>query len=250
VINKADQKNHLSASQWRESEYAKRYFDAERSHISAGLRQAVGPTVLQIGRRLPESAVDDFDLPFLLKTNEFIDGSSDLIVDPAFLPFSSDVFSTVVLPHVLEHHALPHQVLREAHRVLMPEGHIVLTGFNPGSLIGLQRWLRPKAVCPGRYYSVRRVIDWLQLLGFEVVSSSMFHYSPVLRSEKLKNTFQFLESVGDRWLPMLGGGYMISAKKRDAGATLVGRTRFKIAKPKLVASAAAKNQLKSVKDAD
>ncbi len=243
-------KNDLSSNEWRTSEYAKRFFDAERSFITAGLRQSVGPTVLQIGRRLPTAVVDDFDLPFLVKTNEVIDDSSDIVVDPAFLPFSPDVFSTVVLPHVLEGNALPHQVLREAHRVLMPEGHIVLTGFNPVSLLGLQRWLRPKAVCPGRYYSVGRVIDWLQLLGFEVVGSAMFQYAPLLKNHRLKNTFQFLESVGDRWLPMTGGGYMISAKKREAGATMVGRTRIKLGKPKLVASAAAKTQCKSQKNSE
>jgi hypothetical protein len=144
----------------------------------------------------------------------------------------------VVLPHILEVHELPHQVLREAHRVLMPEGHIVLTGFNPNSLLGLQRWLRPTSVCAGRYYSIRRVIDWLQLLGFDVVGSSMFHYAPLSGSKRLKNTFQFLESVGDRWLPMAGGGYMISAKKREGSATMVGRLKYTAKKSKLVAATA------------
>lgn len=236
----------LSHGDWRFSKYAERYFEAERPFIEAGLRQTVGPTVLQLGQRLPESVVYDLDLPFLLKTGESIDDTSDIIVDPAFLPFSEGVFSTVVLPHVLERHALPHQVLREAHRVLMPEGHIVLTGFNPLSLLGLQRWVRPKAVCSGRYYPVRRVIDWLQLLGFDVVASSMFQYAPLSSSQRLKNTFQFLESVGDRWLPMAGGGYMISAKKRVAGNIMVGRERFKTKKPKLVASAVAKTRIKSL----
>ncbi len=241
-------RREATLTRWSSSQYAKRYFDDEYEFIAAGLRQSVGPTVLQVGQRLHKSVVDDFDLPFVVKTNESADHSSDIVVDPAFLPFSPDVFSTVILPHVLERHELPHQVLREAHRVLMSEGHIVLTGFNPVSLMGLQRWLRPSAVCAGRYYSVRRVIDWLQLLGFDVVGSSMFHYAPLSSSDKIKNTFQFLESVGDRWLPMTGGGYMISAKKRDAGGSLVGRARFKAKKPKLVASATAKTQLKTIND--
>jgi SAM-dependent methyltransferase len=242
VTEKGRQKNDANSiavsDSWLSSSYAKRYFDVERPHSSAGLRQSIGPTVLQLGECLPSLVVDDFDLPMLVKTNDCVDAPSDVVVDPAFLPFTPEVFSTVVLPHVLERHELPHQVLREAHRVLMPEGHIVLTGFNPNSLIGLQRWLRPTAVCAGRYYSVRRVIDWLQLLGFDVVGSSMFHYAPLSRSKRLKNTFQFLESAGDRWLPMTGGGYMISAKKREASATMVGRLRFAAKKSKLVAATA------------
>jgi SAM-dependent methyltransferase len=242
VSEKGRQKSNINtvkmADQWLLSSYAKRYFDVERAHISGALRQAVGPTVLQIGVYLPAAVVDDFDLPLLLKTNYFMDHSAAVVVDPAFLPFAPDTFSTVVLPHVLERHALPHQVLREAHRVLMPEGHIVLTGFNPNSLIGLQRWIRPRAVCPGRYYSIARVIDWLQLLGFDVIGSSSFHYAPLSRRKRLGNTFQFLESAGHRWLPMTGGGYMISAKKRDGAVGMVGRLRFTKKKSKLVAAAA------------
>ncbi|MFT6408251.1 MAG: SAM-dependent methyltransferase [Arenicella sp.] len=250
MTDKDHEKNHVSAESvadsWLLSSYAKRYFAVERAHISAGLRQSIGPSVLQLGQYLPDSVVDDFDLPLLLKTNYFSDTSADLIVDPAFLPFTPNVFSTVVLPHVLERHELPHQVLREAHRVLLPEGHIVLTGFNPNSLIGAQRWLRPKAVSSGRYYSVARVVDWLQLLGFDVIRRSMFHYAPLSHSKRLVNAFQFLESAGDRWLPMTGGGYMISAKKRDAGATMVGRLKFRSKRSKLVA-AAAKNSSESLK---
>ncbi len=238
VTEKGRQKSDVNTAAWLSSSYAKRYFDVERPHIRAGIRQSIGPMALQLGEYLPASVVDDFDLPMLVKTNDCFDTTSDIVVDPAFLPFTPEVFSTVVLPHVLERHELPHQVLREAHRVLMPEGHIVLTGFSPTSLIGFQRWLRPTAVCAGRYYSVRRVIDWLQLLGFDVVGRSMFHYAPLSRSKKLKSTFQFLESAGDRWLPMTGGGYMISAKKREASATIVGRPRYTAKKSKLVAATA------------
>ncbi|MFT4635733.1 MAG: SAM-dependent methyltransferase [Arenicella sp.] len=244
-VTKKQIATQVSDDGWLLSDYAKRYFAVERAHIAAGLRQSIGPTVLQLGQYLPASVVADFDLPLLVKTNYFSEPSSDLVVDPAFLPFAPDVFSTVVLPHVLERHELPHQVLREAHRVLMPEGHIVLTGFNPNSLIGAQRWIRPRAVIRGRYYSVSRVIDWLQLLGFEVVTSSMFHYAPLSRSKRLIDTFQFIESVGDRWLPMMGGGYIVSAKKRDASATMVGRLKFRRKRSKLVA-AAAKTQTKAV----
>ena len=49
--------------------------------------------------------------------------------------------SNVVLPHVLEFEANPHQVLRESERVLIGEGHVVILGFNPWSLWGLWRLL-------------------------------------------------------------------------------------------------------------
>jgi hypothetical protein len=45
----------------------------------------------------------------------------------------------VVLPHTLELARDPHQTLREVERVLVPEGRVVITGFNPASLWGLRQ---------------------------------------------------------------------------------------------------------------
>ncbi len=231
------EKSRIDKPLWRHSEYAAHFFAAERPYLQSGLRQAIGPIALQIGNQIEQLVVDELDLPYLLRTSERDDTAAGVRSDPAFLPFNPDSFSTVILPHVLEWHRLPHQVLREAHRVLMSEGHIVLTGFNPMSFLGMQRVLRPRAVEHGRYYTPKRVIDWLQLLGFEVVASSMFQYAPLSSSPRVQRSFAFLESIGDRWLPMFGGGYMIAAKKRDAGTTPVGRVRFKQSKPKLAARA-------------
>lgn len=223
---------------WRHSDYARQYYAAERSFLDAGLRQSVGPSVLQLGSNLDQTILEDLELPFMLKASFNVNDAADLVVDPAFLPFSPEAFSTVVLPHVLETHALPHQILRESHRVLQSEGHIVLTGFNPHSLMSLQRFLHPSAVCAGRYYSVRRVIDWLQLLGFEVVASSMFQYAPLSKRDGVIKALSILETIGQHWLPMVGGGYMISAKKRDMAYTKVGRIRFRRQQSKLIPAAA------------
>ncbi len=231
---------------WQTSEYAGPYFAAERTFLQQGLRQAIGPSVLQIGDMLDAQVVDELDLPQVVRSRcEWIDdGQSqfdqkgDLVADPAFLPFDVDTFSTVLLPHVIEIHDLPHQVLREALRVLQPDGHILLTGFNPLSLLGMQRLLSKNAAPPGRYYTVRRVVDWLQLLGFEVTASSIFHYAPLSKRDRVRRSLAFLEPVGNRWLPMTGGAYMICAKKRVAGNTFIGKPILKRAKPKLVAATA------------
>jgi len=238
----------ISPALWQASDYAQHYFDRERRFVSNGLRQAVGPSTLQVGDRILKNVVDEFELPFVLKTSAGPIGDSDIVTDPAFLPFAPDSFATVILPHVLEIHDLPHQVLREAHRVLMSEGHIVVTGFNPRSVLGMQRFLNPKAVMPGRYYTPKRVVDWLQLLGFEVVASAMFQYAPLSRSQRFLAAIQFLESIGDRWLPMFGGGYMIAAKKKDVGMTMVGRVRFKSPKPNIATSPSAQARVENLKE--
>lgn len=239
-MTKSKKKASNGCINWHHSDYAQQYYARERPYLDAGLRQSVGPCVLQIGQLLDQSILDDLELPYLLKADFNPNDLTDTVLDPAFLPFAPDSFSTVILPHVLETHGLHHQLLREAHRVLQNEGHIVLTGFNPYSLLGLQRFIRPGAACVGHYYSVRRVVDWLQLLGFEIVASSMFQYAPLSKGQGLRKAFKFLESVGGRWLPITGGGYVISAKKRDVCHTMVGRLRYHNRRSKLVTARATK----------
>lgn len=238
--------NLKTPQDWFSSQYARQYFDAERAHVDSAIRQAIGPKVLQVGSLLDQKVVDDFDLPFLIRSTGVERTNADLIADPAFLPLASESFSTVLLPHVLEGNRLPHQVLREAHRVLMYEGYLVLTGFNPVSFIGLQNLLYRKAVFNGRYYTVRRVVDWLQLLGFEVVASSMYQYSPLSSKLRVNKVFNFLEAAGDRWLPMMGGGYMITAKKRGEQMTMVGKVSRKSKRGLISRPATAKTPLESV----
>jgi ubiquinone/menaquinone biosynthesis C-methylase UbiE len=57
------------------------------------------------------------------------------------LPFDSASLDLVVLPHTLELASDPHQTLREVERVLVPEGRVVIVGFNPASLWGLRQGL-------------------------------------------------------------------------------------------------------------
>src|SRR5262245_16566632 len=55
------------------------------------------------------------------------------------LPILGSSADLVLLPHVLEFSDNPHQVLREVARILMPEGHVVVSGFNPWSMWGARQ---------------------------------------------------------------------------------------------------------------
>jgi len=78
-----------------------------------------------------------------LRTNRmpfrFTAGSGRVQVETDYtaLPFAAASIDLVLLPHVLEFASNPHQVLREVERVLVPEGQVVIAGFNPISLFGL-----------------------------------------------------------------------------------------------------------------
>ena len=57
------------------------------------------------------------------------------------LPFESASLDLVVLPHSLELARDPHLTLREVERVLVPEGRVLILGFNPASLWGTRQRL-------------------------------------------------------------------------------------------------------------
>jgi len=140
------------------------------------------------------------------------------------LPFASQSLDLIVLPHVLEFSAHPHQVLREVERVLVPEGHLVVSGFNPFSMWGLRRALAGnmgEMPWTGQYLSVARLKDWLSLLGFESRTSALGCYAPPAASEEWLRRWSFLDSVGGRVWPFMGGAYVVHAVKRVQGMRLI-----------------------------
>lgn len=92
----------------------------------------------------------------------------DLRAAPTVIPIASGSVDVIILVHQLEFSERPHQVFREAARVLAPEGHLLVLGFNPHSLWGLRRMLALSGGKPpwtGRYLSAGRITDWMMLLG-------------------------------------------------------------------------------------
>lgn len=153
------------------------------------------------------------------------------------LPFDTASLDLVVLPHALELARDPHLALREVERVLMPEGRVVVVGFNPASLWGVRQWLgrlrrrlwrREQGLflpSSGEFIGYRRLRDWLRLLSFEVEAGRFGCYLPPLRSPTWLARFGWMERTGDRWWPVFGAVYFVVAVKRVRGMRLVGLIR-------------------------
>ncbi len=144
-----------------------------------------------------------------------------LVADPARLPVASDSVDVAVLPHTLDFAADPHQVLREAERILIPEGRVIVIGFNPWSPWGLRRLLSRRRQVPwcGRFLSAGRVLDWLPLLGFALEAREQLVFRPPLRHQAALERLEFLERWGARWWPPLSGVYVLQAVKRVSTLT-------------------------------
>lgn len=193
----------------------------EQDKVDAAVSDVFGFNALQFG--LPQY---DFlranRIPLRQKAGEA--GEVKVLCELAALPFASHSTDLVVLPHVLEFHAEPHQLLREIERILIPEGQLIVLGFNPLSLWGVRRrWCRPCNSFPwnGNYLSVLRLKDWLKLLGFEVDRGAFGCYAPPCSQEKWLRRWRFMELAGDRWWGFSGGVYLLRAIKRTQGVRLI-----------------------------
>lgn len=149
-------------------------------------------------------------------------GRSRFLGDSDRLPFPSASLDVLLLPHTMEFADNPHEVLREVERVLIPEGHVVILGFNPWSLFGLKRvlrgWRKTTPWC-GHFYSATRMRDWLALLGFDTVRVEKYFFQPPLQNRRLLRSLAGLERLARRWWLVPGGGYVLVAKKREATLT-------------------------------
>jgi SAM-dependent methyltransferase len=132
-------------------------------------------------------------------------------------PVMTDTVDAIVLPHSLELSCDPHQVLREADRCLIPDGHLVIFGFNPRSLWGVRRFLgRGSERVPWgmRFISMSRVMDWLNLLGFDTLHSQYLFHRPPLQNVRMLERLGFLEPASGNGRMLLAGAYMLVARKR------------------------------------
>lgn len=140
---------------------------------------------------------------------------------PERLPIATDSVDLIVLPHTLEFAADAHQVLREAERVLIPEGRLIVFGFNALSLWGLWRLIRRRqAGAPwcGRFLTPFRVGDWLSLLGFDIEMRDMMMFRPP-RQLPLLRQVSLPDTMKHGFWPLFGGVYAMRAVKRVSTLT-------------------------------
>jgi len=222
----------------------------EETHFQSMTVDIFGFHAVQLG--FPEiGALDESRMPYRWLTGSHCEEST---VNPASLtkstppvniavihnfrelPFASQSVDLVVLPHVLEFSEYPHQILREVERILIPEGHVIISGFNPASLWGLRQafgnltgsHFLPQAA---EFFSLHRIKDWLKLLNLETNRGHFGCYLPPCKTVAWQKRFAFMEKSGDRWWPYCGAVYIVQAIKRVHGMHLIGPAFRKKLKP-------------------
>ena len=256
-------KSILAIIEWFQSPPGQYILQWEQTQLDQVVADIFGFHALQLG--LPElDALRSNRMPFVLyAADHTIDRSVDwlqpghvnmqttLVTSYEALPFASQALDLIVMPHVLEFSVDPHQVLREVERVLMPEGHVVLTGFNPFSLWGLRQYglrglMQPILPRAQQFIALPRIKDWLKLLGFEVQRGRFGCYRLPCHQKQSMARGVWLEKAGERWWAIAGAVYLLSAIKRQHGMRLIGPAwKDKASKARALAPAFRTNSEKS-----
>ncbi|MGH8750083.1 MAG: class I SAM-dependent methyltransferase [Burkholderiales bacterium] len=217
-------------SQWFETPLGQYLLEQERAYYDKAVADVFGYNAVQLG-------LTQYDflhasrIPLRLSAGP--EPEARIKLDFPLLPFATNSIDLLLMPHVLEFSANPHQILREAERVLMPEGQLIICGFNPRSLWGLARIAgRRDYPWRGRFISLPRVKDWLALLGFEMTAGRLACYVPPFKQQKWLQRFHFLEAAGDRWWAIAGGVYFLQAIKRVQSMRLIRPNWNEALKPK------------------
>jgi SAM-dependent methyltransferase len=149
--------------------------------------------------------------------------SSGVIASSGSLPYAERSIDAFLLTHVLDFAQDPHQILREVDFCLIPNGQIVVIGFNPYSPAGIARLLPVKRGNPihkARCFSRSRVSDWLSLLGYEITVEKRFLFADFLFANSLPKARQWHRFVQNH-LSFFASVYVIVGKKREFPLSLI-----------------------------
>ena len=124
-------------------------------------------------------------------------------------PFKTHGFDWVALPLFLPTTTDPYHILRQTDRVLRTEGVVVISSLHPW--VPWIRWLKSKGhwtLFKGMHFiSMRLVMSWLNLLGYEVIEVQ-YIYSQRWSGRFQKYLFKFPWLA--HWISL---GYQIKASK-------------------------------------
>ncbi|WP_340609531.1 class I SAM-dependent methyltransferase [Xenorhabdus bharatensis] len=208
---------------WAELPWGEYYRVALERQLEPWWPKIFGFHLVKIGNLSVE--IDSHSCLISHQVNVGLKGESmNVIADPHYLPFEAKSVDACLLAHMLSYSVDPHWLLREVDRIMIDDGWLIISGFNPISLLGLKKII--SGVCHRRFYQAQmfsrlRQLDWLRLLNYEVLYHANFH---VLPWKSANNPYESSSSL-------FGCLNVIIARKRTIPLTL-NPMRVRLLKPK------------------
>lgn len=180
-------KTIMAPASWNDIPYGAYYRQTLEQNLKEWWPKLFGFHLLKIGALSAD--LDTSDCAIFHQVNVGLDGKSlHVIADPYQLPFANKSADACLLAHTLSYISDPYRLLREVDRVLIDDGWCVITTFNLMSMLGLGK------ICPiifrrqpyrSRMYTQMRLLDWLEVLNFEVLYRTHLQVLPWRRQGNL-----------------------------------------------------------------
>lgn len=204
---------------WYNNSNLGRYLlEAENQLLDKTLPLLFGYYLLQLG---------PFKTQYNLKTNRTLttlyqhkqvtpNSKADLYSLYTQMPYANASIDTVFLPHIVEDETDIVQLLQESVRVLVPDGYLIITGFNPRSLLGIGNLIkrrRHKLPLP-KGWTIHQLCKQLYALDADIITVNSCLFGPVLKNRRWRTRLSFLEILGRLCFPKMGSIYVIVAQKK------------------------------------
>jgi SAM-dependent methyltransferase len=152
-----------------------------------------------------------------LVQSEQADENVVVVADSMALPWAPQSIDTVIWPHGLDRISSHDTAMAEMARVLVPGGHIILTGLNVHGYWRLfyQRSIHSQPALT--LFSASTVVNRMQSYGLYLEEGQFMGYGiPACFGKNYKT----IEYVGNRWWPHLAAVYGLVLVKRTVPLTL------------------------------
>lgn len=196
----------------------------EKAWLDRVLENERGNVLLQLGgpfdSRLTESA--RASKVIFVGSSIRINNSKPVIQANADeLPIDSDSVDLVLVMHVLESTKNAEQVLEEAHRVVKPNGKIIVFGLNRFGVWNALRFLTRNYFFPfkEKCFSMGKVKRVLRALDCDITIQQTFCFRPPFATAARAKRWLFLETFGQFFFPYFGSVFMVVAIKNVEGMT-------------------------------
>ncbi|WMQ73991.1 MAG: hypothetical protein GPOALKHO_001009 [Sodalis sp.] len=178
-------KTIVAPTSWDDIPCGAYYRQALEQDLKAWWPKLFGFHLLKVGALSADLDTDDCAISH--QVNVGLEGEGlHVIADPYQLPFANKSVDACLLAHTLSYTVDPHRLLREVDRVLIDDGWLVISTFNPVSMLGLGK------ICPilfrrqpyrSRMYTQMRLLDLLEVVNFEVLHRAHLQMLPWRRRQ-------------------------------------------------------------------
>lgn len=257
--------------QWYTTAQGRLFWQQEKPLLEEALSKLFGYYLVQLGQTADDDCLAGSRVSLKLLLDERFEtlGFASAVKVPAesaaalhrvcadleYLPLAKESVDVMLLPHTLETVTDPHYLLRQVDSLLVAEGHLVISAFNPLACGVLKNRFRRRnqPLKEAHLVSAAQLADWLEVLGYEV---EKVRFSTISCYEGTTSTDSFLgwrllermEALLNRLGWQFGNVYCVVARKRVDAPRLVGLAKRRprwFARPAQVAARSSQGAMKN-----